>query len=86
MWKKSENSEDIRPLEIETAGEYVIVRKNFIFIEEATEEKPAHYEYDEWQMSREQYEVYSSMSQEMADQSDALVELAELIAEVIDNG
>lgn len=85
MWKKSENSEDIRPLEIEAAGENVIVRKNFIFIE-ATEEKPAHYEYDEWQMSREQYEVYSPMSQEMADQSDALVELAELIAEVIDNG
>lgn len=85
MWNRSENSEDIRPLEIEAAGEYVIVRKNFVFVG-ATEEKPAHYEYDEWQMSREQYEVYSSMSQEMADQSDALVELAELIAEVIDNG
>lgn len=46
----------------------------------ATAEIPEHYEYDEWQMTKEQYEVYADMERSMLDQSDALVELAELYA------
>ena len=85
MWIRTENGENIRPQSIEPSGGYVIVRKNFVLIE-ATDDKPAHYEYDECQMTKEQYEVYSYMASEIADQSDALVELAELLSEVIDNG
>lgn len=60
----------------------MILRKNFRLVE-ATEEKPEHFEYDEWQMSKEQYDVYKVMAEQLAEQSDALVELAEIISEVI---
>lgn len=48
---------------------------------EATEDKPSHYEYDEWQMTKEQYQVYQVLEQQITEQDDALVELAELFAE-----
>ena len=82
MWTKSENAENVRPSAIEQDGNSVILRKNFRLVE-ATEEKPAHYEYEEWQMTKEQYDVYKVMQEQLAEQSDALVELAEIISEVI---
>ena len=48
---------------------------------EETEEKPAHYEYEECQMPKEQYDIFAEMEERLAEQSDALVELAELIIE-----
>lgn len=42
---------------------------------------PEHYEYEEWQMPKEQYEIYKEFETQMSEQSDALVELAELITE-----
>lgn len=60
----------------------MILRKNFRLIAE-TEEKPEHYKYEEWQMSAEQYEVYQYHEQMISEQSDALMELAELISEVM---
>lgn len=72
MWQKSSNSDNIKPLETERAGNHVIVRKNIHHVED-------HYEYDEWQMTSEQYAVYEAFAQELKEQSDALVELAELI-------
>lgn len=78
MWTKSENSEPIMPLAVEESGGQVILRKNFHLVE-ATEDAPEHYEYEEWQMSREQYEIYQNFDALINEQSDALVELAELI-------
>ena len=82
MWTKSENSNATMPLKIEYSGNNVILRKNFRLIAE-TEERAEHYEYEEWQMSAEQYEVYQYHEQMISEQSDALMELAELISEVM---
>lgn len=82
MWTKSENSNATMPLKIEYSGNNVILRKNFRLIAEA-EERPEHYEYEEWQMPAEQYEVYQYHEQMISEQSDALMELAELISEVM---
>ena len=60
----------------------MIVRKNFRRVGQADEE-PEHWEYDEWQMTPAQYEVYKHYETLIAEQSDALMELAELISEVI---
>ena len=79
MWAKTENGEAVIPAAVEKSGNNVIVRKNFQLIE-ASEEKPEHYEYDEWQMTAEQYEVYRNLETMLTEQSDALVELAELIS------
>ena len=60
----------------------MILRKNFRLIP-ATDEIPEHYEYEEWQMTNEQYEVYQYHEELLNEQADALVELAELISEVM---
>lgn len=60
----------------------MIVRKNFRRVGQ-TDEEPEHWEYDEWQMTPAQYEVYKRYETLIAEQSDALMELAELISEVI---
>ena len=80
MWIRSENDRPDKPASVENAGSAVIVRKSYKLIP-ATDERPAHWEYDEWQMSPEQYEVFREMETALSEQSDALVELAELIAE-----
>lgn len=82
MWTKSENGEANKPKQIEETGNNVILRKNFVKIE-ATEGKPEHWRYDEWQMTAAQYEVYKDFETRISEQSDALVELAELISEVM---
>jgi hypothetical protein len=82
MWRKTENSDDKKPLEKETSGDHVILRKDFKLIPE-TEEVPAHYEYEEWQMSAAQYEIYRNFETLMDEQSEALVELAGIISEVM---
>lgn len=48
----------------------------------ATEEMPEHWTYDEWQMTAEQYEIYQNFEQAINEQSDALIELADIIAEI----
>ena len=68
--------------EFEESGNNVILRKNFKFIEEK-DEFPAHYECEEWQMTKEQYEVYQNFETLINEQSDALVELADMISEVL---
>ena len=59
----------------------MILNRNFHLVAE-TEDRPAHYEYETWDMSGEQYEVYQYMEQQSQEQSDALIELAEIIAEM----
>lgn len=80
MWIKSENDRSVKPESVETSGDIIIVRKGFRLIP-TTDERPEHWEYDEWQMNKGQYEVYHEMETALSEQSDALVELAELITE-----
>lgn len=82
MWTRSRNGESEKPLAKEVSGNIVIVRKGFELIPE-TQDEAEHWEYDEWQMTAEQYEVYSYYETLVTEQSDALMELAELVAEVI---
>ncbi len=78
IWKKAENGEAVKPPEVSADGNGVIVRRKFKFIE-ATEEIPAHWEWEEWQMTRDQYDFYVAMSAANADLEDALIELADMI-------
>ena len=82
MWRRVENSDNTKPLEKEESGNFIILRKNFKLIPE-TEEVPAHYEYNEWQMSAAQYEIYRNFETLMDEQSEALIELAGIISEVM---
>ena len=40
----------------------------------ANEEVKAHYEYEEWQMSKEQYEVYKGFEDRINEQADAITQ------------
>ena len=82
MWKHSGNGEKIIPPSYSKSGNIIILRKNFKLIP-AKEEFPEHYEWEEWQMTCEQYDIYKDFETQVNEQSDALVELAELITEVI---
>lgn len=82
MWIHCGNGESAKPPVKEVSGDQVIVRKAFELIP-ADGEFPEHWEYDEWQMTKEAYEVYTYYEALTNEQSDALMELAELIAEVI---
>lgn len=82
MWIKAENSDNQKPAAVSIDASGVIITRNWKKVE-ATDERPEHWEYEEWQMSHEQYEVYLTMKAEMADTEDALIELAGMIEEVI---
>lgn len=82
MWKRSENSDPLKPLAYEESGNNVIIRRNYAAVP-ATEDMTAHWTYDEWQMTREQYDVFKPLNTIISEQSDALVELADIIAEVL---
>lgn len=60
----------------------MILRRDFRKVE-ASENTPEHYTYEEWQMTADQYEVYQNFEQIIGEQSDALVELAGMLSEVI---
>lgn len=60
----------------------MILRRDFRKVE-ASEDIPEHYTYEEWQMTADQYEVYQNFEQIIGEQSDALVELAGMLSEVI---
>lgn len=60
----------------------MILRRDFRKVE-ASEDVPEHYTYEEWQMTADQYEVYQNFEQIIGEQSDALVELAGMLSEVI---
>ena len=68
MWKRSENADSVRPPEIEKSGNFVIVRRNFTLVEatQGDDGKPEHWEYDEWQMTFDEYEMYE-LEQQKAD-------------------
>lgn len=78
MWTKSENSESVKPLEFERTRNGVIIRRDFHSVE-ATEERAAHWEFEEAQLTNDQYEIYQVMKAENDELSDALIELAEIV-------
>ena len=79
MWQKSKTGDSAKPVEVEKSGDYVIVRKNFRFYNE-TDEESAHWEYEEWQMTKDQYDVYLNFEKQLEEQQNALIELADMIA------
>lgn len=81
MWTRTKNGESIKPPVKEEARGIVIVRKGYELIP-GTQNEAEHWEYDEWQMTDDQYEVFSYYETLVNEQSDALLELAELITEV----
>lgn len=61
MWTRAENGEITKPAEVEYSGNHVILRKNFLLVPDA-EERPMHWEWDEWQMTAGEYEVYLALA------------------------
>ena len=78
MWTKASNSESQKPPEVSVDASGVIVTRNHRRIH-ATEEMPEHWEYEEWQMTREQYEIYAAMTADLDDTAAAICELAALV-------
>ena len=87
MWYKSGNDSSIKPPEIEEGKTYVYVRKNFILIPEKGEDEhkiPAHWEWMDQKIRKEDWEFYQTLTDHTAtlsDVEDALIELAEIITE-----
>ncbi len=63
MWYKAANSDSIKPevVDLTSSENIVYVRKDFTFIPEKTEGEqttPAHWEYMERQISKEDFDIY----------------------------
>jgi len=84
MWISSENGELNKPDSVEFANGTVIIRRNFQFVDSDStgtdpDTMPPHWKYEEWQMTKEQYEVYQVMKAQQEEQADAILELADMI-------
>lgn len=83
MWYKCENGSLDRPQDIDSTSSavYVYVRKNITAVPEA-EGRPAHYEWMETKIPKEDWEIYEqvlSHGEALDDVYAALTELAEMI-------
>lgn len=83
MWYKCENGSLDRPQEIDSTSSavYVYVRKDITEIP-AEEDRPAHYEWMETKIRKEDWEVYEKVlghGEALDDVYAALTELAEMI-------
>lgn len=58
MWRTVENSNNLRPDELEIDVDTVYVRKDFVLVVSDEEGKNEHWKYKEKQFSREAYENY----------------------------
>lgn len=83
MWRESENGDSLKPEAVEKSGDYVIVRRNFKLVP-VTEEIPEHWTWEEWQMTKEQFEVYEPMQAKLVEQEDAILELADIIGGMLE--
>lgn len=63
MWKHSENGDAIKPAEIDSVSSptTVFVRRNFTLVA-AIEEKPDHYEYEENDIPKEEWDSYQQLN------------------------
>lgn len=82
-WVKVENSNNIKPLEVDevSSDKVVYVRRNFKLIE-GTEERPAHYEYEENVVLKENWDTYKTIlshDSQLTDAELAIVDLYEMI-------
>ena len=78
MWTKTENSETVKPVDFEQTRAGVIIRKNFRSVAK-TADREAHWEWEEAQLTNDQYEIYKVMKAENDELSDALIELADIV-------
>ena len=61
MWHNASNSNNIKPSVVDKSSTTrVLVRRNFTLIE-ATEDAPAHYEYEECELTPAEYEMQSKI-------------------------
>ena len=79
MWRKSENSNDIKPLDLETGLSTVYVRKNFNLVE-ATDDRAEHWSYDELEMDKSAYPLYAALQGKIDEQDAVIAEQDELLA------
>lgn len=87
MWTKQSSINDVKPPEIEEGKTFIRVRKDFVLIPEKGEDEhkiPAHWEWMEQKIRKEDWEFYQTLTDHTAtlsDVEDALIELAEIITE-----
>lgn len=85
MWIHNEGTN--KPERVQVDPNYVLIRKNIIFIEEVPSEDytiPAHYEWDEMEISPNAWTVcnkFLGYDEALDDVYAALTELAEIITE-----
>ena len=87
MWTKQSSVNDVKPPEIQEGKTFIRVRKDFVLIPEKGEDEhkiPAHWEWMEQKIRKEDWEFYQTLTDHTAtlsDVEDALIELAEIITE-----
>ena len=79
MWRKSENSNSVKPLDFETGLSTIYVRKNFVLVE-ATEDREEHWSYDELEMDKSAYPLYAALQGKIDEQDAVIAEQDELLA------
>jgi len=80
-WHRCENGQDSRPVEVDdfSSHVYVYVRRNITHVD-GTEERPAHYEWDELKIPRESWESWEQSEMN----ADAIEEMAGISADNAD--
>lgn len=87
MWTKQSSINDEKPPVTEEGKTLIRVRKDFVLIPEKGEDEhkiPAHWEWMEQKIRKEDWEFYQTLTDHTAtlsDVEDALIELAEIITE-----
>lgn len=84
MWRKSENSNSIKPLEFETGLSTIYLRKNFKLVE-ATDDRPEHWTYEELEIDKSAYPLYAALQGKIDEQNEIITEQDELLAMLLLN-
>jgi len=84
MWRKSENSNGVKPLDFETGLSTIYLRKNFVLVE-ATEDREEHWSYDELEMDKSAYPLYAALQGKIDEQDSVIAEQDELLAMLLLN-
>ena len=74
MWRNSENSNNVKPLEFEVGLSTIYLRRNFEFHEE-TDDKPAHWTYEEAEYDKS----LAPLIQQIEEQKLDIAAMAELL-------
>ena len=77
-WHRCENGEDVRPKEVDdtSSAVYVYVRRNIVEVAES-QERPAHYEWDELLIPRSSWEIW----EQVEINADAISDVASMAAD-----